>query len=69
MVTGFTDAKAFSRLGTKCYGFSPVKMEPRHGLSFSKLFHGVDERIPVKGFHWGTKVLWDVVSKLVVPGR
>lgn len=69
MITGFTDARAFSRLGTRCYGFSPLKLEPRHGLKFSELFHGVDERIPAEGFRWGQRVLFEVVAEFVSAGE
>ena len=65
LVTGFTDAKAFSRLGTRCYGFSPLKLEARHGLNFSELFHGIDERVPVEGYAWGQRVLIDAVESLL----
>jgi len=51
LVPGFTDAKAFSRLGTKCYGFVPVKFDPE--VSFAGLYHGNDERIPIKSFEEG----------------
>ena len=65
MITGFTDARAFHKLGTTCYGFSPLKLEPRHDLSFSELFHGVDERIPVEGYRWGQKLLLEVVTEFL----
>jgi acetylornithine deacetylase/succinyl-diaminopimelate desuccinylase-like protein len=61
LMPGFTDAKCFTRLGTKWYGFSPVKL-PR-GLRFADLYHGNDERIPVDGLRWGTEVLNEVVSR------
>lgn len=61
MIPGFTDAKYFTKLGAKWYGFSPVKM-PK-GLKFAELFHGRDERIPVDGLAWGTDVLFDVVQR------
>jgi acetylornithine deacetylase/succinyl-diaminopimelate desuccinylase-like protein len=61
LVPGFTDAKSFSKLGIKWYGFSPVKL-PR-GMKFSELFHGKDERIPVDGLRWGVEVLSDVVTR------
>jgi acetylornithine deacetylase/succinyl-diaminopimelate desuccinylase-like protein len=61
MIPGFTDAKYFTSLGARWYGFSPVKM-PR-GLRFADLFHGNDERIPVDGLVWGTNVLMDVVRR------
>lgn len=61
MIPGFTDAKYFTKLGAKWYGFSPVKMPP--GLRFAELFHGRDERIPVDGLAWGTDLLFDVVER------
>jgi acetylornithine deacetylase/succinyl-diaminopimelate desuccinylase-like protein len=61
MIPGFTDAKYFTSLGMKWYGFSPVKL-PR-GLKFADMFHGNDERIPVDGLKWGTEVLFDVVKR------
>ncbi|GAA1359921.1 M20/M25/M40 family metallo-hydrolase [Streptomyces beijiangensis] len=54
-MSGGTDAKQFSRLGITGYGFSPVKMPV--GLDYQALFHGVDERVPVDGLHFGVKVL------------
>ncbi len=62
MIPGFTDAKYFSQLGARCYGFSPVYMDPFSDLKFSELFHGIDERIPEDGYHWGLGVLWEVVE-------
>jgi acetylornithine deacetylase/succinyl-diaminopimelate desuccinylase-like protein len=61
LLPGFTDGKYFSQLGTKWYGFSPVKL-PR-GMRFAEMFHGNDERIPVEGLGWGTNVLYDVVRR------
>jgi hypothetical protein len=31
------------------------------------MFHGNDERIPVDGFRWGLRVLFDFVATLVAP--
>ncbi|MBW2529258.1 MAG: M20/M25/M40 family metallo-hydrolase [Deltaproteobacteria bacterium] len=61
LVPGFTDAKAFTRLGARWYGFVPVRL-PR-GLRFADLYHGVDERIPIDGLAWGTSVLAEVVTR------
>jgi acetylornithine deacetylase/succinyl-diaminopimelate desuccinylase-like protein len=55
LMFGGTDAKAFSRLGIRCFGFSPLRLGP--GLDFSALFHGVDERVPVEGLEFGVRVL------------
>ncbi len=63
LFTGFTDATNWKKLGTKCYGFSPLK--PPKNTSFKNLFHGYDERIPIDGFNFGLKVLFEVVAKLV----
>jgi acetylornithine deacetylase/succinyl-diaminopimelate desuccinylase-like protein len=60
LAPGFTDAKSWSRLGTRCYGFMPLKF-PDDGTKFGDLFHGHDERIPVDGFKWGVNVLYEVV--------
>lgn len=62
MIPGFTDSFAYSRLGAVCYGFSPVRLGPE--LNFTRMYHGHDERIPVEGFRWGLRVLWDVVSEI-----
>jgi len=55
MISGGTDAKALSRLGITCYGFSPLRMPP--DLDYWRLFHGVDERVPVDGLEFGVNVL------------
>ncbi|MBI1376135.1 MAG: M20/M25/M40 family metallo-hydrolase [Frankiales bacterium] len=55
MLSGGTDAKAFSTLGIRCYGFAPLRLPP--ALNFGALFHGVDERVPVDALHFGTRVL------------
>jgi acetylornithine deacetylase/succinyl-diaminopimelate desuccinylase-like protein len=62
MVPGFTDASAYSALGTRCYGFCPVRFDPTAALSFSRMYHGDDERIPVAGLAWGLRVLHDAVA-------
>ena len=55
MLSGGTDAKSFSRLGMRCFGFSPLKLPAE--LDFSGMFHGVDERVPVDSLHFGVRVL------------
>ncbi|MCU1276950.1 MAG: Acetylornithine deacetylase, partial [bacterium] len=60
LAPGFTDAKSWSRLGTRCYGFVPLRL-PDDGVKFVDLFHGHDERIPVDGLKWGVAVIYDVV--------
>ncbi len=54
-LSGGTDAKSFSRLGIRCFGFSPLKLPAE--LDFSGMFHGVDERVPIDALGFGTRVL------------
>ena len=61
MLSGGTDAKAFSRLGIRCFGFAPLKLPA--GLDFSALFHGIDERVPVDGLRFGVAVLDRFLSR------
>lgn len=61
LLPGFTDAKAFTRLGARWYGFAPVRLPPE--IRFADMFHGHNERIPVDGLRWGTEVLTDLVTR------
>ena len=55
MISGGTDAKALSTLGITCYGFSPLRLPS--DLDYWRMFHGVDERVPINGLEFGTDVL------------
>jgi acetylornithine deacetylase/succinyl-diaminopimelate desuccinylase-like protein len=55
LMSGGTDAKSFSTLGIRNYGFSPLLLPP--DLDFSALFHGIDERVPVDALQFGVRVL------------
>jgi len=55
LMSGGTDAKSFSLLGTRCFGFSPLKLPA--DLDFASLFHGIDERVPVDALEFGVRVL------------
>ncbi|HEY0934217.1 MAG TPA: M20/M25/M40 family metallo-hydrolase [Trebonia sp.] len=50
-----TDAKHFSQLGIRCFGFSPLRLPPE--LDFAGMFHGVDERVPLESLQFGVRVL------------
>jgi acetylornithine deacetylase/succinyl-diaminopimelate desuccinylase-like protein len=54
-LSGGTDAKAFSTLGIRAFGFSPLRLSP--DLDFAGMFHGVDERVPADGLRFGARVL------------
>ena len=55
LMSGGTDAKSFSTLGMRCFGFSPLLLPP--DLDFMALFHGIDERVPIDGLKFGVRVL------------
>ncbi|GAA4235584.1 hypothetical protein FHR32_007713 [Streptosporangium album] len=52
---GGTDAKSFNRIGITSFGFAPPPLPPE--LDCLGMFHGVDERVPVEGLRFGTRVL------------
>jgi acetylornithine deacetylase/succinyl-diaminopimelate desuccinylase-like protein len=55
LMSAGTDAKHFSRLGMRTYGFAPLRLP--EDLDFTALFHGVDERVPTDALEFGTRVL------------
>ncbi len=61
MLSGGTDAKAFSRLGIRCFGFAPLRLPA--DLDFTALFHGIDERVPISGLQFGVEVLDRFLSR------
>jgi acetylornithine deacetylase/succinyl-diaminopimelate desuccinylase-like protein len=54
-MSGGTDAKSFSELGMRCFGFSPLLLPD--DLDFLGLFHGIDERVPIAGLEFGVRAL------------
>ncbi len=54
-MSGGTDAKSFSLLGIRNFGFSPLLLPPE--LDFTALVHGIDERVPVDALKFGVRVL------------
>jgi acetylornithine deacetylase/succinyl-diaminopimelate desuccinylase-like protein len=55
LMSGGTDAKAWDRLGIRCFGFAPLRLPA--GLDFVSMFHGVDERVPTDSLEFGARVL------------
>ena len=60
-LSGGTDAKSFSRLGIRCFGFTPLRLPAE--LDFFGMFHGVDERVPVDALRFGVRVLDDFLDR------
>lgn len=61
LMSGGTDAKGWSRLGIRCFGFTPLQLPPE--LDFVALFHGVDERVPVESLEFGCRVFDDFLDR------
>ena len=61
MLPGFTDAKAYTELGMKCWGFSPLMLP--EGAEFASLFHGHNERIDVESLRLTTQLWLDVLDR------
>lgn len=59
---GGTDAKAFSPLGIRCYGFAPLGIDPENRTHSG--VHGIDERIPVASVRSGQKILQDFLTNV-----
>jgi acetylornithine deacetylase/succinyl-diaminopimelate desuccinylase-like protein len=55
LMSGGTDAKSFSTLGIRCFGFTPLLLPA--DLDFMSMFHGIDERVPVASLQFGVRVL------------
>lgn len=55
VLSGGTDAKQFAKLGIRAFGFIPLRLPA--DLEFAKLFHGVNERVPVDALTFGTRVM------------
>ena len=62
MLTGGTDAKHVTNLGTMVYGFVPGLLV---GANEGRRVHSHDERISVDSLKWGVHVLYDVVERFV----
>jgi acetylornithine deacetylase/succinyl-diaminopimelate desuccinylase-like protein len=55
LMSGGTDAKHWTKLGVRCFGFAPLRLPA--DLDFTALFHGVDERVPTDALQFGARVL------------
>jgi acetylornithine deacetylase/succinyl-diaminopimelate desuccinylase-like protein len=55
LLSAGTDAKHFTKLGMRSYGFVPLRLPD--GFDFAAMFHGVDERVPVDALEFGARVV------------
>jgi acetylornithine deacetylase/succinyl-diaminopimelate desuccinylase-like protein len=61
LLTGGTDAKAIVQLGTRVYGFGPMRFEA--AVDGLPMVHGHNERISVDNLEFGARVLYDTVAR------
>jgi len=64
LLTGGTDSRFFRKLGTKCYGFQPMRADMPYG-EILKTVHGIDERISIDNLVFGTSVLYNIVESFM----
>lgn len=60
MMSGGTDNNALSQLGIAGYGFIPLQLPA--DLAFPKLFHGIDERMPINSLDFGVRALLRILE-------
>lgn len=65
LITGGTDARHVTKLGTKVYGFIPTRYE---GPAMMGLAHAHDERISTANLLFGTRVIHDVTRRFCTGG-
>jgi acetylornithine deacetylase/succinyl-diaminopimelate desuccinylase-like protein len=61
IVPGGTDGRFLAERGVKVYGFSPAKEEP--GWRVLDQAHAANERLSLANLEFGTRVLYDVVTR------
>ncbi len=61
LLSAFSDARFFARLGIQPYGFLPMKL-PRD-FNFQQTIHGADERIPLEALEFGTQAIYRVLQR------
>lgn len=64
MITGSTDARFFTRLGIRTYGFIPMQLP--EDLNFFSLAHMPNERIPLESLEFGSKAIFQAMQRFHV---
>jgi len=60
LIPGGTDAKPLRRLGIDTYGFIPLRLP--QDFAFPRMFHGIDERVPLDALEFGERVIRSVIA-------
>jgi acetylornithine deacetylase/succinyl-diaminopimelate desuccinylase-like protein len=61
MITGSTDARFFSRLGIRTYGFIPMQLP--EDMTFFSIAHMPNERIPLESLEFGSKAIFQAMQR------
>jgi len=61
MLTAVTDARFFAKLGIQTYGFTPMQLPD--DMSFTRVVHAANERIPVDAVDFGTQAIFKVLQR------
>ena len=60
LTPGTTDSCFFRQRGINCYGLFPILINPGELARF----HGIDERISIENLSLGTRIIYEVLSRL-----
>ena len=60
LTIGTTDSCFFRQKGVNCYGLFPIIINPDDLARF----HGIDERISIENLQLGTRIIYEVLSRL-----
>ena len=61
VLSAFTDARLFARLGIQTYGFIPMNLPA--DFNFTESLHAADERIPVDSVKFGADAIYKVLQR------
>jgi len=67
ILPGSSDARFFSKLGIRTYGFTPMNLP--ENLNFNRTIHSVDERIPIDTLEFGTRGIYKVMVQGIFAGN
>jgi acetylornithine deacetylase/succinyl-diaminopimelate desuccinylase-like protein len=61
LLPAVTDGRLFARLGIQTYGFLPMRLPAE--VTFTKLIHAADERVPAEEVRWGADRIREVLER------
>jgi len=61
LLSGFTEARFFSKLGIQTYGFLPMLLPAN--FNFAQTIHAADERIPVSALDFGVQAIGKLLER------